>query len=177
MRDVYIVKKSVKKSPLKPDVLIQYEDFKNLVEKSDNLIWQENTKHGKQWHDKNQKLQKERTAYLNIDENDEKSYVQLSHSKGGYIAIQFDFKSTKENLHDLIAIAEQIDCNLWQYSPKRQILTPEIINNRYKQSKPRAKAQSTLNHPLNYIYCEGSIEMFQTYNRIKFSQTKPQLLA
>lgn len=172
MRNAYIVKKSIKRSPLKPKEEIKYEEFKSLVENSVKLIWLEKTKHGKRWHEANPKSKKEIVAYLNIDENDEKSFVQLSHTKSGYIGIQFDFKSTKENLHDLIDLAEQIDCNLWQYSPKRQILTHELVNNRHKRTKPRAKNQSTLKAPTNWIYCEGSIENFQLYNRIKFDRIK-----
>lgn len=172
MRNAYIVKKSVKRNPLKPKELVKYEEFKNLVENSENLIWTENTKHGKRWHERYPNRKKKTTAYINIDETDEKSYVQLYHSISGFITIQFDYKSTKENLHDLIRLAEKIDCNLWQYSPKRQILTHEIVKNRHKRKKPRAKIQAELNPITNWIYCEGSLEDFQKFNQIKLNKIK-----
>lgn len=172
MRNAYIVKKSVKRSPLRPKELVKYEEFETLVENSENLIWLEDTKYGKRWYERYPKKKKKITAYINIDETDEKSYVQLSHTIDGIITIQFDYKSTKENLHDLIRLAGKIDCNLWQYSSKRQILTHEIVKNRHKRKKPRAKNQSELKSLSNWMYCEGSIDNFQKYNRIIFDQIK-----
>ncbi len=64
MKDAYIVKKSVKRSPLNPKELVSYDEFKHLVENSKNLIWSENTKLGKRWHERHPKLKKETTAYL-----------------------------------------------------------------------------------------------------------------
>jgi len=92
------------------------------------------------------------------------------HSKSGYIAVQFEFKSTKVNLLDLIELANKIDCNLWRYKPKRQILTPELVNNRYKTSKPRAKKQSQLKPLTNWIFFKGSLDKFQVINRLEFKK-------
>ena len=44
MRNAYIVKKSVKRSPLKPKEQIKYEEFKSLVKNSEKLIWLEKKK-------------------------------------------------------------------------------------------------------------------------------------
>ena len=160
MRDAYIVKKSVKRNPIKPTEMIPYEEFQLLVTNSSKLTWAEETKHGKIWAERYPNKPKRLRSYLNIDESDEKSFVQVMFSKSGYIRIQFDFKSTKENLKDLIKLANSIDCNLWQYKPKRQILTHEIVNNRYKPTKPRSKPQTELNVPNIWIKIVGEFETF-----------------
>ena len=54
-------------------------------------------------------------------------------------SIQFDFKSTNENLHDLIDLASHIHCHLWQYKPICRVLTHEIVNERYKRKRPTKK--------------------------------------
>lgn len=173
MRDVYIVKKSVKRSPLKPKEKILIEEYQNWVDSTRKLTWSENTNFGKARLKLNSNQKLKTRSYLNFNEKDEKSFVQLLPPNFGYIPIQFDFKSTKQNLHDLIDLANKIDCNLWQYSPKRQVLTHEMVEARYQRLKPRAKKQTEL-HPIsNWIYCEGSFEKFKTINLITFDKIIP----
>ena len=160
MRDAYIVKKSVKRNPIKPTEMISYEEFKSLVDSSIKLTWFEDTQHGKRWCERYPKKPKRLNSYLNINESDKKSFVQVMFSKSGYIRVQFDFKSTKENLRDLITLANSINCNLWQYKPKRQILTHEIVSNRYKRTKPRSKPHSVINFPEIWIFINGDYEIF-----------------
>lgn len=134
MREAYIVKKSVKRSPLKPKEQVSREEYEYLVDTSNKLTWYENTNHGKRLIKREPNRFKYRMrAYINYYEEDESTWASMLPSKGGFISIQFDYKSTKQNLHDLIDIAEIIGCNLWQYKPKRQILTHEIVENRYKR--------------------------------------------
>lgn len=172
MRDAYIVKKSVKRNPIVPKELISYEQFVNFVESTEKLTWYEETKFGKKSHERNPTLPKKHASYLNIDETDETSFVRVSYSVSGYISVRFDYKSTKENLLDLIDLANSIDCNLWRYKPKRQILTPEIVNNRNKSTKPRAKRQSELKPLADWIFFEGSLTKFQVVNRLEFKKSK-----
>jgi len=160
VRDAYIVKKSVKRNPIKPTEVISYEEYQSLVDSSIKLTWFEETKHGKRWCERYPQKPKRINSYLNINESDEKSFVQVMFSKSGYIRIQFDFKSTKGNLRDLITLANSIDCNLWQYKPKRQILTHEIVNNRYKRTKPKSKPQTELTIPKIWIKIEGEFQTF-----------------
>lgn len=177
MRNAYIVKSTVTKNPLRPTERVSYKEFEQLVDMSNKLTWLENTKHGKRWHERNETLKEKNKAYLNIIESDEKSFVQLYHSKRGFITVQFDYKSTNDNLHDLIDLAHNIGCNLWQYSPKRQVLTHEIVKNRYKRSKARAKNSSQIHFPKNWLYIQSSTEeelldKFSIYNNLEFAQIK-----
>jgi len=134
MREAYIVKKSVKRSPLKPKEKISREEYEKLVDNSAKLTWYENTKHGKRSIEREPIRFKYRMrAYINYDENDESTWASMLPPFSGFISIQFDYKSSKQNLHDLIDLAETIGCNLWQYKPKRQILNHEIVENRYKR--------------------------------------------
>ncbi len=134
MREAYIVKKSVKRSPLKPKELISRDEYTKLVDQSAKLTWYENTKHGKRLIEREpNRFKYKMRAYINYDETDESTWASMLPSKGGFISIQFDYKSSKQNLLDLIDLAESIGCNLWQYKPKRQILNHEIVENRYKR--------------------------------------------
>lgn len=160
MKDAYIVKKSVKRNPIKPTESISYEEFQLLVDRSPKLTWLEETKHGKRWVERYPNKPKRLVSYLNIDELEEKSFVQVQYSKFGYLKVQFDFKSTKDNLNDLIAIADSINCNLWQYKPIRQVLTHEMVNNRYKQPKPRRKPQTNILVPKLWIHIRGDFKTF-----------------
>lgn len=136
MRDAYIVKKSVKRNPLNPKELVTREEYEKLVDESSELIWYENTKHGKRLIDREPNRFKYRMrAYINYNETEESTWASMLPSKAGFISIQFDYKSTKKNLHDLIDLAEKIDCNLWQYKPKRLILSHELVESRYKRDK------------------------------------------
>lgn len=171
MKSAYIVKESVKRNPLRPKEVVKESEFLRLVDNSDKLIWLEHTEHGKEW-DKVNPIKRRKVAYLNYNQNDESSFVRLSLTQFGYIAIQFDFKSTNENLHDLISLAINIRCNLWQYKPKRRVLTHEIVNERYKRKGPVRRPQTEIKSPINWIYVEGNIEEFSIYNRINFERSK-----
>lgn len=139
MKDAYLVKKSVKRNPLKPSNKITIEEYLNWVETTEELTWLEETRHGEKQLKRDPKFKLKNRSYLNYNPEDEKSFVHLLPPYFGYISIQFDFKSTKENLHNLVDLANKIDCNLWQYSPKRQILTHEIIADRNKRKKKTTK--------------------------------------
>ena len=93
MKSAYIVKESVKRNPLRPKEVVKESEFLELVDNSDKLIWLEHTEHGKEW-DKVNPIKRRKVAYLNYNQNDESSFVRLSLTQFGYIAIQFDFKST-----------------------------------------------------------------------------------
>ena len=176
MKEAYIVKKSVNRNPLRPKEDILMDTYVKWVEISNNLIWSEETHHGKKWHDKDPTRFKVKTrCYLNYVKDDELSFVNLLAPFRGYIKVQFDYKSTKKNLHDLIDLADNIDCNLWQYSPKRQILSHEIVDSRYKRTKPTAKKQTKLNPLTNWISIEGDIQEFQRHNRLNFAKLTPTI--
>lgn len=124
----------MKRSPLKPSEIITGEEYIHMVDKLEELTWYEMTKHGKRMIERQAERFKYQTrAYINYDETDENSWASMLPPWGGYIPIQFDYKSSKKNLHDLIDLAEKIDCNLWQYRPKREILTYEAVEARNKR--------------------------------------------
>lgn len=176
MKVAYIVKKSVKRSPLKPKEKIIEDEYIKLVESTPKLTWLENTHHGKKAFKLNpDKLKPKGRAYLNYDKDDEKSFVNLLFSKSGLVHVRFDYKSTKESLHDLIDLADTIDCNLWQYSPKRQILTHEIVDSRNKRTSPIAKKQAELKPIVDWIYLKGNFEKFQTHYGIKMNAIRATL--
>lgn len=133
MKDAYIVKNSISRNPLNPKEKISRDEFLNLVENSEKLIWLEETVHGaRQLKRMPERFKLKFRAYLNYNADDEKSFVHLILSVDGYINVQFDYKSTNENLLDLLELSRSINCNLWQYKPRR-ILTENIINERYKR--------------------------------------------
>ena len=110
MRDAYIIKNSVTRNP---KVKISRDEFLDLVENSKKLTWLEDTVHGA----RRLKRQPERfklkyRAYLNYDQDDEKSFVHLILSVDAYINVQFDYKSTNENLLDLLEMSKSIECNI-----------------------------------------------------------------
>lgn len=176
MKDAYIIRKSVKRNPLRPTQEISMDTYVEWVESSDKLTWSEETHHGKKWHDKDPNRFKVKTrCYLNYVKDDESSFVNLLAPLRGYIKVQFDYKSTKKNLHDLIDLADSIDCNLWQYSPRRQILSHEIVESRYERTKPIAKKQTKLNPLTNWISIQGDIQEFQIYNKLNFTKLNPTI--
>ena len=110
-------------------VKVPFEPF-DWIEKNEKFTWSEHTTHGKEW-DTKRSIQKKKRAYLNYNYGDKKSYVNLYLSLSGYITVQFDYQVTFENLMDLVKLADQIDCNLWQYKPKRKIVDYEFAR-KYK---------------------------------------------
>ena len=171
MRDAYIVKKSVLRNPLKPTELIEHEEFIRLVENEDKLSWYDDTTFGERMLKRYPKIKRKVSAYLNLDEADPKSFVQVNFGiKSRTITVYFEHKSTKQNLHDLIDIADKIDCKLWQFKPKRQILTHEIVNNRYKRTKPTRKLNTEIKFPERWFYFEGNFETFQKVFKPKIEE-------
>ncbi len=136
MKDYYIVKKSVKKPMVfRPEDKISIEEYRKFIDSYSEFTWLEETEHGKKW-DKVRPVKKQLRAYLNYDAEDEKSFVNLLHSPGGYINVQFDYKVTYDNLMNLLCLIENIDCNLWQIKPKKVLVDEEYSNSYKKKSKP-----------------------------------------
>jgi len=140
MKDYYIVKKSVKKSKIyRPKNIISIEEYRSFIDNHSEFTWLEETDHGKKW-DKLKPIKKGISAYLNYNSKDEKSFVSLSPSVGGYTNVQFDYKVTYKNLMDLLSLVQTIDCNLWQIKPKKVLVDEEYTCSYKKKIKPQAKS-------------------------------------
>lgn len=139
MKDFYVLKKSVKRNILRPSEILSEAEFVDWIDANEKFTWTENTEHGKEW-EKVRPIKKKKRAYLNYNYLDEKSFVNLYRSLSGYIKVQFDFRVTYENLLDLIELADQIDCNVWQYKPRRKIVDEEFAK-KYKRKSKKGKKE------------------------------------